>query len=421
MLFLIPGPAVLGCLPYSKTPRIATIMQSGVLGFSVLLAIICAGTQAAAAEAAAPASAVMPVVAAPPSLPPAATFGGSDAYGLPPALPAADFFPILPFDADDNAEPQLLPLASNHALDGDLSTIARAVIVIHDTPRDANGAVSMLAALAGPANNAVLILAPQFLLASDIARFKGHLPDAGRTLASWPLDSWEAGGESAAPAPQRGISSYTVVDLLLLYLADKKNFPALKDITVAGHGAGGDFVLRYAALGQAPDLLEKQHMPVRFLAANASSYLYFTAMRPLQSKPGFVLPDAKACPDHNNYPYGLGHLNAYGLRSGGDAIRLRYPYRRVTVLAGKNAADPFPDGSCAAKLEGASRFARAANYEIYINTIFGGDAAKAQNFNSIPGAGYDAVEMFDSACGMSVLFGDGVCAPDTATSPENSQ
>jgi hypothetical protein len=76
--------------------------------------------------------------------------------------------------------------------------------------------------------------------------------------------------------------------------------------------------------------------------------------------------------------------------------------------------------SCSAMIEGPNRFVRAQNYDIYISTIFS-EAEKTQSFSAIPDAGYDPVAIFDSTCGMNVLFGDGNCKPIEPTSLENSQ
>jgi hypothetical protein len=340
------------------------------------------------------------------------------------AIPAIGTFPVLPYGAADNQPPLLVPVASNHALDGNHATLTRAIIVIHDTARDASAALAGMMALAGEANASTLIIAPQFLLDSDIAHFADHLPDRGKGFARWPLggqviDGWQTGGDSAASTnggPQKGISSFTVIDLLLLFLADRQNFPALKDVVIAGYGAGGDFVARYAAAGQAPDLLEAAPMPVRFLVADASSYLYPTATRGSGGRQGFVRPDATQCPDFDVWPYGLERLNAYAKRAGGNAIKMRLPARFITYIAnppgGKTAkADAFPDLSCAAALQGADRAARAANYRIYLTVTFGELAQQTQNFAVLPKPAPDAVGFFGSACGMSVLFGNGACAP----------
>ncbi len=322
------------------------------------------------------------------------------------AAPATFLFPVLPYEAADDTAPQLLPVTANHALGGDHAGITRAIVVIHDLSRDAGGALATLSSLAGANNETTIILAPQFLINSDVPS------NADEDLARWPLGGWEGGGESLAPAPQKGVSSFTALDLLLLYLGEKEFFPDLKTIVIAGHGAGGDFVQRYAATGKAPDLLEKQGVATRFVAADASSYLYFTTLRPIAGKPGFALPDKSKCAAYDSYWYGLDSLNEYAQHAGASAIRLRYIERHIVYLAGEKVAenDPLPDVSCAARLEGPDRLARAMNYDIYLNTIFGESAAATQKFATVPRVGYDPAAIFGSDCGMDALFGDGECA-----------
>ena len=323
------------------------------------------------------------------------------------AAPATSLFPILPYEAADNAAPQLLPVTANHALGGDHAGITRAILAIHDLSRDADGTLTTLSSLAGANNETTIILAPQFLLNSDIPS------SADEDLARWPLGGWEGGGESLVRPPQKGVSSFTAIDLLLLYLGEKQFFPDLKTIVIAGHGAGGDFVQRYAVAGKAPDLLEKQGITMRFVAADASSYLYLTTLRPIAGKPGFALPDKSKCPAYDAYWYGLDNLNDYAQHTGASEIRLRYPERRVIYLAGEKVAenDPLPDVSCAARLQGPDRLARAMNYDIYLSTIFGESTATTQKFATVPRAGYDPAAIFGSSCGMDALFGDGECAP----------
>jgi hypothetical protein len=251
----------------------------------IIIAALLAGlhTQAWAADAPVEKPPVdpnsKPVVANPPTLPPQ-----TETYDTQPAIPAAALFPILPFHAQPDALPQLLAVAANHPFGDEHPEIKRAVIVIHDAARDANAALSLFSMLAGPQNDSTLILAPQFLLSSDIVRFTDHLPDGGRDLAYWPLGAWEDGRLSTAEAPQKGISSFAAIDLMLVYLGEKKFFPSLEEIVVTGFGAGGDFVLRYAATGLAPDILDEDGTLVRFVPVNASSYFYFTALRPNKNR-----------------------------------------------------------------------------------------------------------------------------------------
>ena len=331
------------------------------------------------------------------------------------------YFPLLPYDAPPDAQPSLLPLASNIQLEGSHADITRGIIIIHDFSRDAGQSLATIMSLAGAQNDKTVILAPQFLLESDIARFAEKMPDKGRDFARWTLGGWGAGDNSLAQPAQKGISSYTAIDLMLMYLADPASFPDMKDIIVIGHGEGGDFVQRYAAAGQAPEVMGKQ-ISLRFAVLNASSYLYLTTVRPQKNRQGFAPPDDGTCKDFNQWPYGTDNLNAYAKRAGVNAIKMRFASRQVGYLVGENASknDPAPDTSCAALLQGADRPSRAMNYDIYTGILYGEAATKKQNLLVEPNTGYDATALYGSKCGMTMLFGDGDCTPALLKSaPEN--
>lgn len=326
------------------------------------------------------------------------------------ALPK-QFFPILPFGSLPSAQPQLLPVASSRPLDADGKNIRRAIIVIHDLQRGAAENVATLMTLNGGDSRSTLILAPQFPLELDILRFGPYLPNDGKNVARWPVDKgWQTGGDSFLPSSKTGVSSFAAVDLLMMFLADRDRFPALRTIVLAGHGMGGDFVHRYAALGQASSFLKKDGVDLRFVVANPSSYLYFTAYRPSPQGPAFMKPEQASCPQANVYPYGLDALNAYGRHAGASAIRLDYPERKVVYLVGDSIVnDPYLDRFCAAQLEGESRLARARNYARHLVQSFGETVGKNQFFVFVPKAGYDPVSLYGSFCGMETLFGSGDC------------
>ena len=330
-----------------------------------------------------------------------------------PSPSSAAFFPILPYDAGPDVEPSMLPVASNHPLEENHAGITRGIIVIHDFSRDAGKALSVVTALAGAENSRTMIMAPQFLLDSDIQRFAESLPEKGKAFTRWSLGGWASGDDSLPSPPQKSISSFTAVDLMLMFLSDRAGFPDMKEIVVVGHGEGGDFVQRYAAAGKAPDILDELKIPVRFVVADAASFLYLTTVRPQKNRQGFTPPDGEACKDYNTWPYGLDNLNAYAKRSGVNAIKTRFATRLVGYLAGENAgkADPSPDNSCAAVFQGADRPTRAINYATYTGILFGEAAGRTQNLSVEPNTGYDAAALYGSKCGMTMLFGDGDCTP----------
>jgi hypothetical protein len=336
------------------------------------------------------------------------------------AVPASVYFPILPFDAPSDTSPQLIPIAANHAIDGVHDGVTRAIIVIHDQSRDAEASLSAMMALAGSLNTNTLILAPQFLLPSDLERFAAHLPNQGRDFATWNFDAtasgWIAGDDSNAVPGHKGVSSFTVIDLLLMYLTDRQRFPDLDSVILAGYGTGGVFVQRYAAFGLASDLLDKENVKLRFVVAQAPSFLYLTANRPQGGRKGFGAVDAAICPDANTYPYGLDKLNPYARRVGANAAKTGYALRFITYLTAPGA-DSTPDLTCAAMAQGQNGTARADNYAFYLQSLYGDVASKTQNFSVNPKAKNDPVGLFGSSCGMTILFGDGLCAHGLEAAP----
>ena len=324
------------------------------------------------------------------------------------AVPATSYFPVLPFGAADETLPQMIPVAANHALEGVHAGVTRAIIVVHDESRDANSALAMISALAGQANAGTLIVAPQFLLPSDIVRFADHLPEKGRAFTTWPMAGWGVGDDSIVTPGHKGISSFTVIDLMLMVLADRDLFPDLKTIIIAGSGAGASFVQRYAAFGMAAEPVAHANIDVRYLLADAPSYLYLTPDRPLGGSKGFGIPAVAACPAYNAYPYGLDALNPYARHVGANAAKIDYALQFVTYLNAPGA-DVLPESNCAAVFQGADGATRAANYALYLQSLYGEVADKTQKFFNAPNTKNDAVGLFGSACGMAVLFGDGMC------------
>lgn len=342
---------------------------------------------------------------------------------------APQFMPVFPLGLDDAAAPLLLPLYSNLPLGRPHPGVKRAVIMVHGILRDASTAYARALTYAGAAageRGDTILLAPQFLSASDIMRFAAHLPDGGKSIAYWQADGWLLGDDSASKTGTRPVSSFTALDILLAYLAEKDFFPDLQQATIAGFADGAVFVQTYAAASRAPDLLESVMVETRFLVAGAPHYLYMTGVRPKEQTDakesagkqatapesvGFTRPELTICPGYDHYPFGMERLNDYMRQQGASQVRLRYPTRRVHYIA---PAAPLPsatviDRSCAARLQGDDIAARARNYFSYLQTIYGPVARSLQRLHVIEGAGWDAAALLGSACGNAILLGDGVC------------
>ena len=81
-------------------------------------------------------------------------------------------------------------------------------------------------------------------------------------------EGWKQGDGSKTSPP---VSSFAALDRLIAGIVRSHRFPGLRHIVVAGHSAGGQFVERYAASTRL-----SVRVPVRYVVANPSSYLYLT-------------------------------------------------------------------------------------------------------------------------------------------------
>jgi pimeloyl-ACP methyl ester carboxylesterase len=273
------------------------------------------------------------------------------------------------------------------SLDGDASA-TRAMIIVHGVLRDAdyyydNGNIAIQSAHAAR----TLLIAPQFVEASDL---QGHRVSP-RTLR-W-SGKWPGGADATAPAP---ISTYDVFDAMISRLSDRRRFPALREIVLVGHSAGGQIVQRYAAVGKAPQLNPGARVPVHLVVANPSSYFYFDDRRPVPSR---------GCADFNHWRYGLIGAPRYVDQTAAEYERA-YVARHVTYLLGTADTNPKEDDldtSCGGEMQGAYRFARGKNYIAYMKRRH--PNGTDQDYAFVRGVPHDSRRMFTSACGIGILFG----------------
>jgi len=249
------------------------------------------------------------------------------------------------------------------------------------------------AARAGGAAAHTIVIAPLFPIPADI---EAHALPA--SVLRWGVEDWKSGRPALAPAP---VSVFDAVDTIVARLADKRLFPHLRTIVIAGHSAGGQLVQRYAAVGHA-NARAGTGIAVRYVVANPSSYLYFGNARP---KP--LAPDDKPCHAVDHWPYGFeGRLPAYVQVTPAQA-EATYVAQDLVYLLGTDDVDPrHPelDKSCAAETQGATRLERGRAYFAALRASEGGLAS--QRIVEVPGVGHHGRAMFTSAAGVAVLFGE---------------
>jgi len=319
--------------------------------------------------------------------------------------------------------------------------IEHVVVLVHGVDGSASLNFKTLVASAHRAESSGIddaALASTLLIAPHFPNDSPSL-DIPKDRHRWTRGGWAVGSNSVT---KPRVSSFAVMDQLVVELTRPGRFPNLKTITVAGHSAGGQLAQRYAATTAAATRSSGVHM--RYVAANPSSFLYLRPERPFfaQDAAGFGVPygadtaartaflGAPSCPDtYDRYRYGLQQLNVYASRAGAAQIKAQYALRDVLYLTGqydtldldcaaadaprkcremldKNGADL--DLSCPAVLQGPDRRARARHYQQFMDAFFPDHRHRSVE---VPGANHSSRAMFDSAEGVAALFGQPVVNP----------
>jgi len=266
----------------------------------------------------------------------------------------------------------------------------RVVIVVHGALRDADRYLGLAQDAARQSGSAALIAAPQFLSEVD-TRDGAGVPEGA---LYWGVEGWKGGYPALGPA---AVSSFTAMDSLLSHLAVAGGRPAA--VVIVGNSAGGQFVNRYAAVGRGPDALAEQGIPVRFIIANPSTYLYFDRQRP------FAVPDGRLI---NRWRYGFDGAPAY-VEGGPGPSLARYLARDVTIVLGEQDADPgalLLEVSPAAMAQGQNRLERGVCYERHVHRL-----ARAAGYPvrhrliQLAGAGHAAADVLAAAQVREIVFG----------------
>jgi pimeloyl-ACP methyl ester carboxylesterase len=311
-----------------------------------------------------------------------------------------------------------MPILASVPLDQGQANITRAIIVIHGALRNVEASFTAMqhaADRAGEAGHRALIVAPQFLSEVDGAPY-----DLPLDVPVWSVNGWKDGSLSEIrrdDSTDHRVSSFAVLDALLLRLIDRGRWPALDLVVLVGHSAGAQFVQRYAATGRAPVALSQHGIQTRFLVANPSSYLYFDERRPTEH--GFAPFTPTRCPTFDDYKYGLTAPIPYMALQTTPALMRHYGRQQVIYLLGTLDADPmhpFLDHSCAAEAQGPTRLARGEAYYRYLPVVLGPDVVHRHHLVHVEGVGHDHQGMFESPCGVAWLFADGQCEPPSGKS-----
>ena len=291
--------------------------------------------------------------------------------------------------------------------------ITRALVMVHGAGRNADHyfETSTGAAFFAGALENTIILAPRYAAGTDkVAANEILWPEGG--------NSWRAGGMSPTVAT---ISSFDLVDAIVKKLADKKTFPNLTKIVIAGHSAGGQFATRY-------EMANKVHntpgVTISYVVANPSSYAWPAAVRPLPTGNADPLTadkealgdngekvnsnfsygpfDATKAPNFDKWPAGLEGKAGYVAGMSDDQLKKQLIERPTTYLLGQVDVLPLGgfDSSPTAMAQGPTRRARGEAFFKYVNETLG---AKHQAI-IVPECGHNDRCIFTTDIVFPVLF-----------------
>lgn len=301
-----------------------------------------------------------------------------------------------------------LPYVSSHLIGKSNAGIDRVIVGIHSSGFDAlkcYTAIQQAAEKVRGAKTSTLIVAPQFF---DVNSIKERIP-AG--LIAWKVSPYRGSSLACVGPAKKGLtlSAYDAVDQLLAFLNDKKKFPQLKTVVLAGHSSGGQMAHRYALVGK---YNSRNGVPVHYVPSAPSSFAYLSEKRPvLGSENKFAKPSPAAIkkdPAYNNWGYGLASRYRAFRRASEDYIRGRYARRRVLYLCGSkdnNINDRSLSKVGAAMLQGRHRLERVQFYYQHLIDVYGQDITKLHSLNIAPGVDHNGFRAYASPAGLRVLFG----------------
>lgn len=274
---------------------------------------------------------------------------------------------------------------SSYPLDRPNTVVTRALIMVHGAGRNADHyfETSTGAAFFAGALDNTIIIAPHFIGGRDkLQPNEVEWPERG--------DTWRSGGNSPT---NPSLSAFDFMDEIVRRLANKKNFPNLTRIVVAGHSAGGQFATRYEMANKIDGTLPGVAMS--YVVANPSSYAWPSPLRPLPTGDAdpanavkeplgregekvhtdytYALFDSTKVPGYNHWPSGLEARTGYTANESDAQLRHQLATRNATYLLGQVDVLPLGgfDSSPKAMAQGPTRRARGEAFVKFIADSLG--------------------------------------------------
>lgn len=259
--------------------------------------------------------------------------------------------------------------------------IEKAIITIHGSERNSHtyyNSIEMLSKRRGELEKTIIV-SPHYKEVQDAraqAEFYFH------------PEGWLSGDEAIN---RKDVTSFEIVDHMIKLMADKNNFPNLKEIIITGHSAGGQLTQRYAVGSVLDQTYPDIHF--RYVVANPGSYVYLTAKRPFKGPTNCA---------YNDYKFGLEKLNTYMSKRSVREMITDYLKKDVVYFLGEaDIRSDDIDQSCPAVYQGHFRLERGQSYMQQLTNEFPGHG---HHIYTVPGVGHTQYGMYTSENGINVLF-----------------
>ncbi|WFD20377.1 hypothetical protein MCAP1_002621 [Malassezia caprae] len=231
-----------------------------------------------------------------------------------------------------------------------------------------------------------VIVAPQFFSEKlNKGQYGNH------TLAWNDVNAWQSGMVATHPSGT-DVSSLDALDTIVEHFADSSKYPNMKNLTLVGHGGGGQLMNRYATIGKNPS---NSNIYVRYIVGDPSSSAYYTHHRPVTDK---SIADKSNCPQYDDWRYGFTGFG--GTRSGKKSPKEyfhQYINRDVVNIVGYQDTAKSGDQKCMALLQGGQkRRDRNLSWWRYINML----ANTNENLHGFPGNFSDLPDWSSSSNGI---------------------
>ena len=298
------------------------------------------------------------------------------------------------------------PYFRNLDIDSVNNNVKYAIVSLHGDGRNALEHFNIITQAAEDVGleDSTILLAPLYPYFEDL-----YNHNLGDDVLYWSDIDWNAGDLSrntqSNPRPFR-ISSFSTLDTIYHRLVN--NNPNLKKITLTGHSAGSQMVVRYAAGGRAESAINNPEIDFFYVPTNTPSFLYYDDNRVLNQGAEVFQFGPTDCESASQYKYGLENLNQYMTETGDNQIVEKYKTTNVTYLVGQYDFGG-QTSTCARMAQGNSRLLRTHIYFSYIGYFYGDSAYSTQKMVEIPSAYHEFEQIVFTDCGMNVLFGAGDC------------